>query len=434
MTQYTTGTVNVVNGNNVITGVGTQWQTDPVDPIQVNDLIGVKVTGEEVLYTISAVDSDTQLQISVPYGGTTGNGLNYAITRNFTPGGLPLMNIGDAFIPQIYNRGLVALENLVSTTPFTLPVVDTQALVQDDVDATKLVRIDAGDTPPATTGALFMPSVDVDFRAPARPVRRLMQEPIEGNSLVGSVTFDGDPDSPTCMLGEVLQCDNSGVDFDMFFDPAQIITPDNWQGLLCWLRPISGNNLASISVAGSVPGPGFDLSWQNGYPDANQSLLTIYLGYEQSQANGYIIPVFKRSDKIITWGAVRPFAGNDLQLRFGIEDADAQGGKIANYAGRIDQRGNTYTFLQQDAGKLRGFSGDTPATWTVPDLALPNNGYISVEVINFGTSTITFVPSGVNFIQPLTVLPGNASSCVVQWLGDPRSTGTNQVKITGELT
>ena len=110
MAQYTEGTCDVVNGSNVITGVGTLWLTDPIQPIAINDLFGVKVVGEDVLYEVSAINSDTEIEISSPFGGTTANGLNYAISRDFTPGGLPLMNTEDAFLPQLFNRAIADLE------------------------------------------------------------------------------------------------------------------------------------------------------------------------------------------------------------------------------------------------------------------------------------------------------------------------------------
>ncbi len=429
MAQYIEGTVDVVNGSSTIIGVGTQWLTDPIQPIAVNDLFGVKVVGEDVLYEVAAVVSDAEITISSPFGGTTANGLNYAISRDFTPGGLPLMNTEDAFLPQLFNRAIADLESAVNTTPFTLPVADTAPLVKDDIDDTKLVRIDTGDVPGATTRAILMPNSDVDFRAPAQLVRRVMQEPIIGNSLTGIANvFDGDPASADCMLGELLQCDNSGGNFNLQFNPALIISPAGWNGLLCWIRPTSNANLFSISV----PAAG-DFSWNNGYPNPDQNVTVLYFGLSQNFVVGNVLPVFLRGTKIVVWGPVRSDPNEDLVYRFGTADADAQGGVVRNFANGNESQGDGYAFTTLDAGGVRLFGGGAPATWTVPNLTLPAQGSLAVTVHNVGTATLTFLNSGVTFVQAETDLPPGGSA-VVEWLGDPLSPGTFLVKITGQLS
>ena len=424
MSQYNTGTVNVTNASAIITGVGTEWLANVTAGQDYIVVLGV--VGEDIHRLIQTVDSDTQVTLAAPFGGATDTGRTYVIIRNFTTRGYALLNRQDLAIQEVYNQAITAINSDLDATSASLPVADTQTLVKDPVDATKLVRMDAGNIATATTRALIMPDSDVDFTGPASGVRRLMQEPIEGNAISGSVEFDGDPDSASCMLGELLQCDNSSTTFNLNFDPANINTPANWQGLLCWVRPTSTANLASLSVTGA-----FSFSWQNGYPSPNQGATTLYLGYQQAQADGYIIPVFKRSNKIIVGGPLRETAGQDLQLRFGTSDADAQGGVIRNYANKANtQSGTTYTVVQDDAeGGVLIFDGSSEATWTITNLTLPSNATLGCVIHNVGTAPLNLTASGTTFraVNILALTLPEDSSCSLSWLPG------NLVKLTGEL-
>jgi len=77
--QYQTGTVSVTNGSAIVTGSGTLWLTYA----SIGDLF--KVKGEDAIYTIASVDTDTQITLSANYAGTTDTGLQYQIARDFTP-------------------------------------------------------------------------------------------------------------------------------------------------------------------------------------------------------------------------------------------------------------------------------------------------------------------------------------------------------------
>jgi hypothetical protein len=90
MAQYTTGTVTVVNGSNIVTGVGTNWLTE----VSVGDTF--KKKSENAIYEIAAVDSNTQIRLSVNYAGSGESGAEYQITRDFTPNyNLAEINVGD---------------------------------------------------------------------------------------------------------------------------------------------------------------------------------------------------------------------------------------------------------------------------------------------------------------------------------------------------
>lgn len=90
MAQYTTGTVSVTNGSNVVTGSGTAFLTNVIVGNSFN------ISGENVVYTVASVDSDTQIKLSVNYEGTTSSGSSYQISTSFTPNSnFYEVNIGD---------------------------------------------------------------------------------------------------------------------------------------------------------------------------------------------------------------------------------------------------------------------------------------------------------------------------------------------------
>ena len=70
--SYSAGTVKVTNGSQVVTGSGTFW-TASVDPGMLLQL------GDERVYVVSSVESDTQLTLRDAYQGATGEGKAYAL-------------------------------------------------------------------------------------------------------------------------------------------------------------------------------------------------------------------------------------------------------------------------------------------------------------------------------------------------------------------
>ena len=96
MAQYRTGTVNVANGNATVTGVGTHWTDDIVGT---NDLFALQGGGRA--YKISSVSVTAQtITLAETYKGVTANGVDYSITRDFTPNhNLPLLSPGDDTAP-----------------------------------------------------------------------------------------------------------------------------------------------------------------------------------------------------------------------------------------------------------------------------------------------------------------------------------------------
>lgn len=69
-TTYNSGNIDVVQGTNTVTGVGTAWTSN---------MVGGAVVISGTLYTISAIPSATSMTLSTDYTGPTGNGFTHTI-------------------------------------------------------------------------------------------------------------------------------------------------------------------------------------------------------------------------------------------------------------------------------------------------------------------------------------------------------------------
>jgi len=106
MAQYKTGTATVVNGSPVVSGSGTQWLAN----VQAGD--SFVMAGVSLVYDVASVDSDTQITLTAPYGGTGKTGA-YAIQRDFTSDGIPEMAQGDIETAAIFTRAMRKLQGLL---------------------------------------------------------------------------------------------------------------------------------------------------------------------------------------------------------------------------------------------------------------------------------------------------------------------------------
>lgn len=91
MAQYKTGTVTVTNGSAVVTGIGTEFQTNGI-------AVGHRWArnGDNVTYAIASVDSETQITLNSPYAGVTNASAVYTIGKDVTVhNGYPLLFSGD---------------------------------------------------------------------------------------------------------------------------------------------------------------------------------------------------------------------------------------------------------------------------------------------------------------------------------------------------
>lgn len=105
MAQYKEGRVSVAFGSETVTGVDTAW-TQEVDPGAL-----FIVRGEQVPYRVAAVIDNTTLRLAAKYGGTTGTGKFYSITRDFTPNyDLPIIYNGDVDAVPLFAEGMIRLD------------------------------------------------------------------------------------------------------------------------------------------------------------------------------------------------------------------------------------------------------------------------------------------------------------------------------------
>lgn len=108
MSQYKSGSVSVINGSAVVTGVDTLW----VDKVSPRDLFIVPTDG--VVYEVAAVSSDTGLTLTAPWSGATMSGAPYIITGSFTPvAHIPYPDKGDLEIPAIFRRAMTRVETAI---------------------------------------------------------------------------------------------------------------------------------------------------------------------------------------------------------------------------------------------------------------------------------------------------------------------------------
>lgn len=112
MAQIKIGTVSVTNGSNVVTGTGTQWLTDGVQPgdgfvIQ----IPTGIDGAGVYYTVGGSVTETGLNLASNWAGDTGSGLAYVIIPDFIAPGYPNLLPGDLEVKPIINSVVQKLLN-----------------------------------------------------------------------------------------------------------------------------------------------------------------------------------------------------------------------------------------------------------------------------------------------------------------------------------
>ena len=74
--NYTTGDVTATSGSTIVIGNGTAWRT-------ANRGRGDRIRIDGLDYQVLSVDSETQLTLRKPFGGTTGSGKAYTLARQF---------------------------------------------------------------------------------------------------------------------------------------------------------------------------------------------------------------------------------------------------------------------------------------------------------------------------------------------------------------
>lgn len=106
--KYDTGVVNVTNGSNIITGVGTEFLAN----IAGGQLF--TVAGSGISYDVAGVTDDTHFTTSAPYGGITQTGLGYTVCKSFTPNfNLPYAEPGDVQTVTIVKRAMTMIDDIL---------------------------------------------------------------------------------------------------------------------------------------------------------------------------------------------------------------------------------------------------------------------------------------------------------------------------------
>jgi hypothetical protein len=130
MSQYKTGTVTVVLGNNQVMGTGTAW----LSTIAPGDMLVVGDDGPAAF--VAAVDSDTQLHLENGWPGASATGATYAIVRDFDPtSGAPLMSRGDVNVVAVFNRAIAALSVQTAVAVEGSEAVQEAREARDDAQA-----------------------------------------------------------------------------------------------------------------------------------------------------------------------------------------------------------------------------------------------------------------------------------------------------------
>lgn len=131
MPQYQTGTVDTTNGETIITGHGTLWSAN----INVGDAFSVR--GENAIYSVGAVDSNTQITLTSAYAGSDSTSVNYQITTDFTTNfSFAELWAGDRDYPYHITVGFIrALDSLLG--------YQFQGLLSKDVSGSSNVTLSA---------------------------------------------------------------------------------------------------------------------------------------------------------------------------------------------------------------------------------------------------------------------------------------------------
>ena len=107
--QYQIGKATVINNSQIVTGVNTVWLTN----VFVGSLF--KISGNNNIYQIGSVDSNTQITLTTVYAGVSLTESAYQIVVDFTPNfSIPEIWIGDKDWPYHLTQALRKIDTLVA--------------------------------------------------------------------------------------------------------------------------------------------------------------------------------------------------------------------------------------------------------------------------------------------------------------------------------
>jgi hypothetical protein len=105
MSQYTTGTISVTTGAQLVTGSDTKWK----NVVKQGDML--VVSDNSSIYEVAYVTSDTELYLSMPYAQLSESGATYALVRDFTPfRKYPELKVGDREPAIIITKALTMID------------------------------------------------------------------------------------------------------------------------------------------------------------------------------------------------------------------------------------------------------------------------------------------------------------------------------------
>lgn len=137
MSQIKYNTVTVTNGSATVTGTGTTWlgNVSAGNYLVISD---VNANSPVIYEVASDPASDTSLQLSSPWAGTSGT-YNAVIHVDFSADGVPLLSDGDLETVLVFNRAMAILESTNSNLSRTA-TTDYAGLVEKATQA----EMDAG--------------------------------------------------------------------------------------------------------------------------------------------------------------------------------------------------------------------------------------------------------------------------------------------------
>ena len=104
--SYITGTADVTNGDATVTGSGTTWTTNVKSGDKIHFGSNAQKSLTATWYTVDSVTSDTELELTAVYAGTTDTGLDYTCRQLFTG------NVKDYFVSDTFLRDATSGDDL----------------------------------------------------------------------------------------------------------------------------------------------------------------------------------------------------------------------------------------------------------------------------------------------------------------------------------
>ena len=127
MAQYTTGTVTVKTNSATVWGASTTWNT--ANNVEVGDLF--KQRGQNAWYQVTAVNNATNMNISPVFAAASVAGVNYIVSRDFTPVySWPEISAGDYDWQDCYTRALRAIDAKIAGGAQTVQTLTASYHVQ----------------------------------------------------------------------------------------------------------------------------------------------------------------------------------------------------------------------------------------------------------------------------------------------------------------